>query len=104
MRKGVVKVTDLTNFLKLSLQRALLGRITGNIRCISASLNGEVICINFFYDGKISESDEENASDVETEVIADFNEKFVISSCLKQLNYPNKVIKNDGFLAYLRKE
>ncbi|WHQ76816.1 hypothetical protein [Pantoea sp. Lij88] len=91
------------DYFKLSAQRALLGNITNNIRAISALLEGDDITLKFFYDGIISEDDEENASIVETKIIADLDDSSVVHTVVTRLDYPEP-IKCNGFLLYLRKE
>lgn len=91
------------DYFKLSAQRALLGNITNNIRAISALLEGDNITLKFFYDGIISEDDEENASIVETEIIADLDDSSVVHTVVTRLDYPEP-IKSNGILLYLRKE
>ena len=91
------------DYFKLSAQRALLGNITKNTRTISALLEGDSTTLNFFYDGIISEDDEENASIVETEIIADLDDSTVVHTAVTRLDYPEP-IKSNGFLLYLRKE
>lgn len=51
----------------------------------------------------ISEDDEENASVVETEIIADLDDSSVVHTFVTRLDYPEP-IKSNGFLIYLRKE
>lgn len=91
------------DYFKLPVQRNLLGNITKNIRAVSVLLEGNNINLKFFYDGMISEDDEENASVVETEIIADLDDSSVVHTFVTRLDYPEP-IKSNGFLIYLRKE
>ncbi|MCE0829007.1 hypothetical protein LVQ78_23760 [Buttiauxella sp. A2-C2_NF] len=95
---------DLNGYFRLSLQRALLGNVTCNIRGVLASLDGSHIELIFYYDGDISEGDKANASEIETEVIADFDDDFTINTSTEQLDYPQPIKLDSGFLVYLRKE
>ena len=95
---------DLDRYFRLSLQRALLGNVTPNIRGVIALLDDNQIYLTFYFDGEISESDEENASEIETEVIADFDEKYTIDTQIKRLDFPHRIKLDKGFLVYLRKE
>lgn len=99
-----MNVNDLNGYFRLSLQRALLGKVTPNIRGIIALLDGSQIYLTFYYDGDISENDEENASEIETEVIADFDDKYTILTQVKRLDFPQRIKLDNGFLVYLRKE
>ncbi|MCT4713942.1 hypothetical protein MUA01_02905 [Enterobacteriaceae bacterium H18W14] len=96
--------SDLNGFFRLSLQRALLGKVTENIRGVIASLDENNILLTFYYDGAITEEDKENASEIETEVIADFDEEFTIDTSVKRFDYPQPIKLDNGFLVYLRKE
>lgn len=95
---------DLINFFKLSIQRALLGNITYNIRAIIAELGEDDIQLFFYYDGEIQEDDEENASEIGTEVIADFDDGYNIDVNVRRLDYPKPIHHSDGICVYLRKE
>lgn len=56
----------------LSLQRALLGAITPNVRSVSCNLSANVIAILVIFEAAPSNDDLERMSVVETEVLADF--------------------------------
>ncbi|HEM7510189.1 TPA: hypothetical protein U2J54_003225 [Providencia rettgeri] len=98
------KDINLANRLKLSAQRALLGAITPNIRTIFVELVDDDIQIYFYYDGIVQEDDEENASIVSSEIIADFDDEFDINLIIKQVDYPMDIIQPSGMCIYYRKE
>ncbi|MEX0424584.1 hypothetical protein KDV38_12730 [Providencia rettgeri] len=98
------KDINLANRLKLSAQRALLGAITPNIRTIFVELIDDDIQIYFYYDGVVQEDDEENASIVSSEIIADFDDEFDINLVIKQVDYPMDIIQPSGMCIYYRKE
>ena len=58
--------------LLLSIQRALLGEVTPNIRAITAQVDAQTIVLRWIIDGEISDSLRRDLSAVGTEVIADF--------------------------------
>lgn len=58
--------------LKLSLQRALLGEVTDSLMAVTAGAKGKTIVLRAYFDGEVSEDDEERMQCVGTEVIADF--------------------------------
>ncbi|MBV6818400.1 hypothetical protein KWG64_10650 [Rahnella sp. PD12R] len=95
---------DLNGYFRLSMQSALLGSITPNIRAVIGFFYDKKIVIDFYFDGVISEDDEELASEVGTEVIADFESEFDIEIKTIRLDYPKPVKNKDGFLLFLRKE
>lgn len=71
----------------LSLQRALLGEISPNIRGITCSWDTSIITIHCYFQAEISDDDRESMECVATEVIADFPEHRVILEC-KRLDMP----------------
>lgn len=95
---------DSTVYLKLSLQRALLGNVTPNIRAVLAELEDKKISIVFYFDGAVSDGDEGLVSVVETEVMADYDEKYDVEAIIHRLDYPGPIISANGYLVYLRKE
>jgi hypothetical protein len=95
---------DLNVYLKLSLQRALLGNVTPNIRAVLAELVDKKIRIIFYFEGGIGDEDEELVSVVETEVMADFDEDFNVEAIIRQLDSPDPIKNANGCLVYLRKQ
>ncbi|ECG5862894.1 hypothetical protein ACLH9T_004762 [Salmonella enterica] len=90
--------------LKLSIQSALLGAITENIRNVAVYINEKKILLYFFIDGEIREDDKENISIIETEVIADFEDDFDIESIIKRVDTPEPITLDRGFSVFQRKE
>lgn len=95
---------NLNVYFRISVQSALLGNITENIRAVVGVLSEQKIQIIFYYDGVIDEVDEELASEVGTEVIADFESGFNIDIKTIRLDYPEPIKIKNGFLLFLRKE
>jgi hypothetical protein len=58
--------------LLLSIQRALLGEVTPNIRAVTAQIDVQTIVLRWIIDGEISDSLRGDLSAVGTEVVADF--------------------------------
>jgi len=96
--------SDLNSYVRLSLQRALLGNITSNIRAVAIELRIKNISLFFYFDGELDDEDKELVSVVETEVIADFDEDFAIEAIAVRLDYPQPIQNTNGFLVFLRKE
>ncbi len=88
---------------RLSLQRALLGEIPPALRACVFSISEFNIDIRFYIDGVIREEDEESISCVESEVLADYDPKYVISARCIQLDTPT-IINDDGIWVYSRRE
>lgn len=95
---------ELVSYIKLSLQRALLGNVTPNIRAVVVDIEEKKITLLFYFDGETDGDDEELASVVETEVIADFDKVYSIDTKVQRLDRPQVIKNNNGILVYLRKE
>lgn len=90
--------------LKLSMQSALLGAVTENMRNIAVDICENKILLYFFIDGQIQDDDKENVSTIETEVIADFEDDFDIEAIIKRIDYPEPIILGQGYSVFQRKE
>jgi hypothetical protein len=92
--------------LALSLQRALLGAVTPNMRAVYARRDRNEIVITFVFDGDISADDVETTGIVSTEVISDFPDPdiTVTENLIHTLGSAPLVHQGHGRLAYLRKE
>jgi hypothetical protein len=88
-----------------SLQRALLGYVTLDLRAIGLILEDEQnFNIIFYYNRELSEDEEELSSLAVTKFKLDFPPPdFHIKRILKILPYPNKIPEND-FFVYWRYE
>ncbi len=90
--------------LLLSIQRALLGEVTPNIRAVTAAIDESTITLRWIIDGQISHDLENDLGTVGTEIVADF-ESYQMSQEFLRCDAPRPM---DEFyleqLAYLRKE
>src|SRR5438552_1011769 len=68
-----------TTLLKVSVQRALLGRVTANVAAITAGLNGGCVTLRAFFFENPSERDKANMECAATEIIADFAPDHTVS-------------------------
>ena len=59
--------------LLLEIQRAILGRVTPNLRMVTADGNEDEIHLIFYYNDEISEEENEMAEDASTEIISGFS-------------------------------
>jgi len=91
--------------IRLSIQRALLGEITPNIRGITCNWEDSKITIRWLFDGEISDEDLELAkSDITGEVNADFPDHEVVADC-KRLDMPEPLSPYAlSVWVYMRKE
>lgn len=88
--------------IRCSVQRALLGYVTPNLRAVYVILenNGKYHLI-FYYDKGVTEDEEELACYADTEFIADF--PFQTDYSLEIIEYPEK-IPEEGICIYARWE
>jgi hypothetical protein len=86
-----------------SLQQALLGEVSPNLRAVTVVWDEESIHFECFFDGEVGESDIESMSYVETKLMAVFPESHNTTSELIRLDYPSPIPK-DRCWAYYRKE
>jgi len=94
---------DLLVMVRLSIQRALLGEVSGTLRAVIFSVSGLLLNIRFYFDGEIDDDDFESASCVETEVLADYEDDWtVVVECLR-LDAP-KPILDQGVWVFRRRE
>jgi hypothetical protein len=87
----------------LSLQRALLGEVTPNLRAVLVRYDDSTVHFVAIFDGPISEDDREGISSVETEVMADFPSSHRITHEVVRMDAPAQIPKDCAW-AYLRKE
>ena len=100
------KVVDpsLRSKVLLSIQRALVGTITPNVRAIVCRWSESAIDIRAMFDDAPSSTELEIMSVAETEVMSDFPKSHVQLKCI-QLQLPNKVtVDDDEVIVYGRRE
>lgn len=95
--------SPLVSQLRFSVQRALLGAVTPNLRGVTVGWGDGTIRLRFYYDGAISEEDEEQARCVGTEVIADFWSPWTIEEEIVRHDAPQPMERLAAWV-YLRKE
>ena len=82
----------------LSIQRALLDKVTPNLRMVAYAVRKNIIYVNFFYNKKPTELEEELAQDAGAEIIADFPSSFTINVNVSTVTYPEKILPIDRVL------
>ena len=89
----------------LSIQSALLGEITPELRAVTIDLDlgKEVFYAFFYYDGEVSEERIDLWDCVICEASADLGVPCFVESRIERLDYPIK-IPSGKYCAYLRKE
>lgn len=92
------------SLILLSIQHALLGKVTPNLRAVFVTIENEIIHYFFYYNSALSEEEEELASLADTEIIADFPLPEYKTDCtVIVLPYPNEIVQR-GSCAYMRYE
>lgn len=89
--------------LRISIQNALIGRITKDIRGIYIKIVDNNISLYVVVDGSINDWSE-IIYEVGAEVIADFNEGYNIDERLIRIDYPNQLYFKDYICVYKRYE
>ena len=88
----------------LSVQRALWGEISSQLRAVVCSWEDSRVAVDCYFDGEISGDDLESVTRVEAEVTADFPEYTVVARAVR-LDFPNALrFPPSMHLVYLRKE
>jgi len=88
---------------KLSVQRALLGRVTSNLRAVVFTIAVKDVQIRFYYDGIVGNFESETTSEAETEVMADYDCDWSIGATCLRMDAP-ELINDDGVWVYQRSE
>jgi hypothetical protein len=96
--------SNLRAALLLSIQRALLGEVTPNIRAVTGRIDSDRIVLRWIVDGAISDELKGDLGAVGTEVVADFpihqiSEEFV--RCDAPADIRGHYL---DYIAYLRKD
>jgi hypothetical protein len=96
---------DIRARLLLSVQRALLGAVSPDLRAVTCDWEGVEIKLRFVFDGAIPERAVDEARIVGAEVAADFPAPWTVTEDIDRLDYPHDPRPGGLALwAYLRKE
>ncbi len=87
----------------LSVQRALLGSVTPNLRGVATDWNDTEIRVFCYYHGPIADNDREEMSCVHTEVATDFIDIAPVHFVLERADWPMKMNGHRAWI-FLRKE
>jgi hypothetical protein len=96
------QMSDLNDplYLRLSVQRAMVGLIPANLAGLRATLKGSNIVLEAYYFDSPSEDDLELISEVATEVIADYTAEYNIEEQIRL----RSELKLDQHWDFLRSE
>jgi hypothetical protein len=90
--------------LLLSIQRALLGHVTSNIRAVTARMDATTITLRWIVDGEISDALQDDLGAVGAAVIADFSTHQIAAEFIR-CDAPRAMDEwYLDHLAYVRKE
>ncbi len=87
----------------MAVQNALLGEVSSKLRAVVVLYNETEVKLLCYYDGEISEEDNESISLIHTELIALFDEDNSVDVTAERLDYP-QIIPKIGAWVYLRKQ
>ncbi len=75
----------------MSLQRALLGAVTPELRAVGVDWSSDCIVIHAYFDQAISDEARELTNEVETEVMADFPPEVEVRMVCLRLDAPGQI-------------
>ncbi len=87
----------------VAMNRALCGEVSPPLRAARVKWDDEIFYLYFYYDGEISEEDNESAECAATEFIACYPEYRPIINIIR-LDYPHPIPQEEGETVYLRRE
>jgi hypothetical protein len=90
-------------YIRSSIQVAMLGHISPNLRAVSVECKDSRIKLFFYYDKSPSEDERELANLIDTEFISDFPASIMTDFEIVHLPEP-LIIPRKGMLVYLRCE
>jgi hypothetical protein len=76
----------------LSVQRALLGNVTSNLRGVAVDWDDRIIRVVCYYHGPISDADKELMNCVHTEIATDFVDRKPVELVTERIDMPTKLI------------
>ena len=85
------------------MNRALWDEVSPPLRAAKVKWNEEEVHLFFYYDGEISEEDNESAERVATEFIAGYPE-YKLEVDILRWDYPKPIPQGDAQLVYQRRE
>ena len=88
----------------LSVQRALLGNVMPVMRAVLVRIGENSVHVRILVDGPVSEQLREIGSEVETEIMADFADSFVVSLDVERMDAPAPLPKQNCEWVYARWE
>lgn len=91
--------------LLFSVNRALWGEVSANMRLIKARAEGSTILLRFYFDGEPSIQDRNSVSCAGSEVISDFPDEYVIEEEIIRLDAPEHLPADPSWITiYMRRE
>ncbi|NKK74143.1 hypothetical protein GFM13_28155 [Rhizobium leguminosarum bv. viciae] len=79
----MLEKTELRVRVLLAVQQSLLGSVGPNLRAVTCSWSSSDVRVRAIFDLALSESDKEDMSEVETEIMSHFPDQDVAVSCTR---------------------
>jgi hypothetical protein len=95
---------ELRILILLALQRALLGEVSPSLRGVACSWNSKIINLYAYFDGEVSDDDQDSMETVETEVASSCTEHQMNLECIPTDSLSPISIDSSAEWVYLRKE
>ena len=90
--------------LRISIQNALIGRITKEVRGVYIKIDKNYISLYIVVDGQKSSYWSEVIYEIGTDIISNFDEGYIIDENLIRLDYPTPLFFKDHICVYKRYE
>jgi len=99
-------MSDLLIAARLSAQRALLGMVEPYLRAAVVYVAAGKITVRLLVDGPLPKSSTELASEIESEMQADYHQGTEVAVSVERLDHPGSVsaVIGHGCLVYARRE
>lgn len=94
--------SSLQLYLNLSVQRALFGNVTKNVKYVIAEFLNDRGCIVFYFDADIGIDDLDAISIIDSEVRADFDNDFIVEMITKRIAGSEVIDNLNDLLVYRR--
>jgi hypothetical protein len=90
-------------YLRLSVQRALVGRVSPALEGACVSLDGNQITLTWYVAPGLTEDERDDLSAAGSEVIADFPDDYRIDECFIDVNNRDTLLKTVGHWVFLQR-
>lgn len=85
------------------MNRSLWGEVSPALRSVRVNWDCTTVFLYFYYDGNISDEDNESAECIATEFISCYPE-YQLEVEILRLDYPKPIPQKEGEMVYMRRE